>query len=1677
MNRKRIRRAAAYFLIFILFLMSVQPVFAVTEKSATEVTMGEYGVIYYLGDTTKADDYLRVIELNNIDDVEQAIEMVNRFDEKQEQGDKAAVGCVHIILNCSWYTNRFPENKYHDVQIDLNGNSWTVTGAEQSKYKGTVGGYHHDFIVSNGNMTFDHCLITPFHVVGNAALSIYNVTFQDCFFESSASTLPGRIIWVSAASNECASAFLKNVTFRNCYSEKEGSCVYIGGSGNTSRINFVAEDCVFDGCSSKGQGGVFYLSKIGVTCQFRNCLFNACYSKDDGGVFYVNMDRNTLNFTDCLAFQCHSGGDGGFLFSDGCACVYNGAYGKDPADFDSRCHISGCYAMSDGGAFYTSAETDCGNDCTIRGFNFSSNFAGGSSHSMSALSNGTWGGAVCLRGKRNTISQCDFTDNLSGGSGGGLYVSFESSSVSNCTFEKNDSREGYEAYISGSSSIVRDCLIYSNYYPQYAVKGSDNSLNGVDDNWEYDIPGSGTEEDPYRISSGQAWNWIALRLSLNDKFFGDKYFVLDNNITGVSIPIGTPSRPFKGHFDGQNHIISLLISKYGSNAGLFGYADGAEIRNVVIKGKAAAHADLGGIAGYAGNCQIENCYNCADLTISAGLSTGNHFGGIIGSGESVALSRCYNDGYIQHGYIGIGGIAGDVSGVFTITHCRNNGIVEGWNGVGGIIGSAAESAEAVAVSALVKAVTEIFSSLGLSIESAASEQEHSLIDCCVNKNRIGTEQSLVSGGICGYAKNVKVVNCMNTVGGTLPGEGNGVGGLIGAVSGGVQVENSANYANIERTAAGGGIVGITLEEVDLPIVNCFNGGKVNKYSGWSSASTYALSGMDVNAAFTNCYYLETVEGRSDFRDGIVALGSYFSAYNCEKDLQNFMNNYISSHPEEAQGWKNWRLEGTDYGGMANVNIDEIGIVNMTGEGTELNPYIVLNSQGLSWIAEEVDAGNSLDGVYFRLKRDLTFIKTKPIGSEDHPFSGHLDGCGYIVNVDIKSDGDAGLFACLQGGTVQNLTVMGKVFGKGNTGAIAAYIKSDSAVLNCTNSAIVTSDVSETDGSQSASDPENGVFTGGIVGVAEESFVSGCENQETVSAKAGYAGGIVGKTRATPVELCMNHAAVTCTEGSSGGICGCIMGNTDIINCMNTQNGTITGKIAAGGIAGFMSDRRRKNIYNCANYATVTGEDPAFAGGIVGYDKKSPSYYDYDPSKNEMVEKFIEANKVTQLDSSTSTMTNGWYIVNGSVEIEGSLTVDGDVHLILADGSKLNVKQGVLLAEGNSLAIYVQSFSNRMGRLSTTGRSELGEDYAPSAGIGGYNIADKRFASGRLTINGGEITAVGGPYSAGIGGSDSMGCGEVTINAGTITATGGEWGTGIGGGFGGDLTKLTINGGTITARGDENGAGIGGGAGGRSGPVQINNGAYVKVYGGEASAAFGMGLYGPATVRLGSGIQANEIVDRPLSYDPSRTKEVLGDLLSVNEDGTIAVETCKKLLIQAVDASEFSIRSASNSVGKLTVVNCFTSGTVTGSQDHVVAPADAVGEYKNCFYCKDGNKISTNKYVEDPHAVSYAKSACKKGKAAEKALNEYVNTYNAEKGSDVFVLWAQGESSQTDVYVCPVIVKRTFFWDASGAASVFAEGTPLVIGCLAACVAIGFAAAVIFRKKKHNGMLQEIAASS
>ena len=184
----------------------------------------------------------------------------------------------------------------------------------------------------------------------------------------------------------------------------------------------------------------------------------------------------------------------------------------------------------------------------------------------------------------------------------------------------------------------------------------------------------------------------------------------------------------------------------------------------------------------------------------------------------------------------------------------------------------------------------------------------------------------------------------------------------------------------------------------------------------------------------------------------------------------------------------------------------------------------------------------------------------------------------------------------------------------------------------------------------------------------------------------------------------------------------------------------------------------------------------------------------------------------------------------SVQGDGNVTIELDGNNELKSG---NLKAG--LEKNTSEGTLTLKDDKEAGSGSLTA-----EGGGWAAGIGG---SDGK-GTNNIIISGGTVTAEGGNYGAGIGsgGGSYDGGDHITITGGTVNATGGAWGAGIGGGYGDDSDHITITGGTVTAEGGNYGAGIGGGYGGVGDHITIGGGA-VTATGGEGGAGIGGGYSG------------------------------------------------------------------------------------------------------------------------------------------------------------------------------------------------------------------------------------------
>ncbi len=264
---------------------------------------------------------------------------------------------------------------------------------------------------------------------------------------------------------------------------------------------------------------------------------------------------------------------------------------------------------------------------------------------------------------------------------------------------------------------------------------------------------------------------------------------------------------------------------------------------------------------------------------------------------------------------------------------------------------------------------------------------------------------------------------------------------------------------------------------------------------------------------------------------------------------------------------------------------------------------------LAAVAQAVNNGNDYSGYTIKLTKHLNLanLPWTPIGEKKGTaFKGTFDG-GYKtiggLNVTAATagkdddgselDGYGALFGAIEGGTVKNLTVEGKVSCDNAAGIVARM--NGGTIENCTSNVTVT-------GVRKAGGIVCMTYTTGTTTCT----ITNCTNNGKVNAvidsgrfpkdKAASVGGIVGfvGTNVVNVDNCTNNGAIGSANSEyCGGIIGWVTSNTAAVT-NSTNNGSVTGKTNTAGIIGIVNNGSRATITSCTNNGTITAN-----GGLRG----------------------------------------------------------------------------------------------------------------------------------------------------------------------------------------------------------------------------------------------------------------------------------------------------------------------------------------------------------------------------------------------------------------------------------------------------------------------------------------------
>lgn len=181
----------------------------------------------------------------------------------------------------------------------------------------------------------------------------------------------------------------------------------------------------------------------------------------------------------------------------------------------------------------------------------------------------------------------------------------------------------------------------------------------------------------------------------------------------------------------------------------------------------------------------------------------------------------------------------------------------------------------------------------------------------------------------------------------------------------------------------------------------------------------------------------------------------------------------------------------------------------------------------------------------------------PIGTMEHPFRGTYSGQNEVFkSITVQTDGVAGLFGCMEGGTIEDVRIEGGSITGNKAGGICGHIRFNGNIQRCVNGATVKG-VGEN------------AYAGGICGDSWGGTLTDCTNNGDVAnestSPSALTAGIAGASYQGTIDKCTNKGRINPVDGHCGGICA--SNNEGTIR--NSDNGgALEGGANRGSICGW-----------------------------------------------------------------------------------------------------------------------------------------------------------------------------------------------------------------------------------------------------------------------------------------------------------------------------------------------------------------------------------------------------------------------------------------------------------------------------------------------------------------------------
>ncbi len=157
--------------------------------------------------------------------------------------------------------------------------------------------------------------------------------------------------------------------------------------------------------------------------------------------------------------------------------------------------------------------------------------------------------------------------------------------------------------------------------------------------------GSGSEADPFQISTADDWNTLCANVNNGTSTYNGKHFLMTRDIS-VSRMVGTRSSEgtfnvFQGTFDGGGHTLTVNYTTDAEFCGPFCFTYGATIKNLRTAGTInTSNTYASGVVGRNGTASLTLTNVTSSVTINSTHSGKTYLGGLVGYAIQARLTGC-----------------------------------------------------------------------------------------------------------------------------------------------------------------------------------------------------------------------------------------------------------------------------------------------------------------------------------------------------------------------------------------------------------------------------------------------------------------------------------------------------------------------------------------------------------------------------------------------------------------------------------------------------------------------------------------------------------------------------------------------------------------------------------------------------------------------------------------------------------------------------------------------------------------------------------------------------------------------------------------------------------------------------------------------------------------------------